>query len=93
MFVFAARKFHAWGDVDQAAGALAAAEAIDPRCGIAEKLRGDWAFSADRFSQAVDHYERALERDPQRMGPGVRKRLNEARKRIPAAGEGSASQP
>jgi tetratricopeptide (TPR) repeat protein len=93
MFVFAARRFHAWGDDDQAAGALAGAEALDPRCGMAEKLRGDWAFAANRFSQAADHYARALKRDPQRMGPGVRKRLNEARKRIPAAGEGSASQP
>jgi choline-sulfatase len=93
ILIFAARRFHTWGDDDQAAGALAGAEALDPRCGMAEKLRGDWAFAANRFSQAADHYARALKRDPQRMGPGVRKRLNEARKRIPAAGEGSAGQP
>lgn len=78
MLIYAAERFRAWEMPDDAASALAAAELLDPRCGMVWKLRGDAAFETSRYAEAARHYTRALDLDAERLGPDVRLRLREA---------------
>ncbi|UCG15434.1 MAG: sulfatase-like hydrolase/transferase [Phycisphaerales bacterium] len=66
---------------------LQAAEILDPLRGSIPKLRGDRFFEEKRYAEAAEQYEKAIEMDGDRLGPEVRNRLYEAKRRLHESGD------
>ncbi|UCG15435.1 MAG: sulfatase-like hydrolase/transferase [Phycisphaerales bacterium] len=65
--------------------ALDAAEPLDPLSGSIPKLRGDRLFDQQRYAEAIEQYEKALQIDAERVGRDVTGKLRQAQELLRTA--------
>jgi len=82
MLYLLASAYHHLRQWDRCEETLQAAEIIDPLLGAIPLLRGDVLCAQGRYPEAIDAYRKAMEIDPDRVGPEAGSKLEQARRHL-----------